>query len=214
MAVSSFCGQVSVGGVDTARPFEAFDQRSQLSQIAFDPSGTRLAVASWDSTVTVLNVATDTAGLELVGDTRGIEGVVFSPDGRYIATTSVDDTIRVWNASTGQLMQVDQDETAPGSPSFNSDGQILAETNGDNQIRLWAVCPDCDDPTALLSSSRSSVVSPLTPLEHAEVTSEAVHDGQVRQARCSPADPARSQPDPSTDHSWTTMRGDVDDPDR
>ena len=27
-------------------------------------------------------------------------------------------------------------------------------------------------------------------------------------------DPARSQPDPSTDHSWTTMRGDVDDPDR
>ena len=173
VAVSSFCGQVSVGRVDTARPFEAFDQRSQLSQIAFDPSGTRLAVASWDSTVTVLNVATDTAGLELVGDTRGIEGVVFSPDGRYIATTSVDDTMRVWNASTGQLMQVDQDETAPGSPSFNSDGQILAETNGDNQIRLWAVCPDCDDPTALLSSSRSSVVSPLTPLERAEVTSEA-----------------------------------------
>ncbi len=59
VAVYSFCGQVSVGRVRTARPFESFDQRGQLSQIAFDPAGDRLALGSWDSTVTVLNVATD-----------------------------------------------------------------------------------------------------------------------------------------------------------
>ena len=173
VAVYSFCGQVSVGRIKTAKPFEAFDQHGQLSHIAFDPAGDRLALGSWDSTVTVLNVATDKPELELVGDTRGVEGVTYSPDGRYIATTSVDDTMRVWNATTGQLMQVDHDETAPGSPSFNPDGQILAETNNDNQIRLWAVCPDCGDPAALLSVSRSSVVSPLTPLERAEVASQA-----------------------------------------
>ncbi len=80
--------------------------------------------------------------------------------------------MRVWNATTGQLMQVDHDETALGSPSFNPDGQILAETNNDNQIRLWPVCPDCSDTAALLSASRSSVVSPLTPLERAEVASQ------------------------------------------
>ena len=173
VAVYSFCGQVSVGRVKTARPVETFNQRGQLSHIAFDPSGDRLALASWDSTVTVLNVATDQPALELVGDTRGVNGVAYSPNGQYIATTSGDDTMRVWNATTGQLMQVDHDETNPGSPSFNPDGQTLAETNNDNQIRLWAVCPDCDDPAALLSASRSSVVSPLTPLERAEVAAQA-----------------------------------------
>ncbi len=173
VAAYSFCGQVSVGRVKTARPFEAFDQRGQLSNIAFNPAGDRLALGSWDSTVTVLNVATDKPALGLVGDTRGVEGVAYSPNGRYIATTSVDDTMRVWNATTGQLMQVDHEETSPGSPSFNPAGQVLAETNNDNQIRLWAVCPDCGDPAALLSASLSSVVSSLTPLERDEVTSQA-----------------------------------------
>jgi WD40 repeat protein len=160
-----------VGRVTTAKPFETFDDHGQLSHIAFDPSGSQLALASWDSTVTVLNVAADKPALELVGHTRGVEGVAYSPDGLYIATTSIDDTMRVWNATTGQLMQVDHDKT-PGSPSFNPGGQILAETNNDDQIRLWAVCPDCADPAAMLSASSSSVVSPLTPLERAEVASQ------------------------------------------
>ena len=172
VAVYSFCGRVSVGRVLTAKPFETFDVHGQLSHVAFDPTGSRLALGSWDSTVTVLDIATDKPALELVGDTRGVDGVAYSPDGRYIATTSIDHTMRVWNAATGQLMQVDQERTAPASPSFNADGQILAETNNDNQIRLWTVCLDCGDPAAMLSSSRSSVVSPLTPLERAEVESQ------------------------------------------
>jgi WD40 repeat protein len=172
VAVYSFCGKVSVGRAVTATPFEIYDDRGQLSHIAFDPTAKQLALASWDSTVTVLDVATDQPSLELVGHTRGANGVTYSPDGRYIATTSTDDTMRLWEATTGQLMQVDHEETAPGTPSFNPSGQILAETNNDNQIRLWAVCPDCADPAAMLSASRSSVVSPLTQLERATVASQ------------------------------------------
>jgi len=172
VALYSFCGRVSVGRVTSTKPFETFDDHSQLSHIAFDPTGHRLALASWDSTVTVLNVATDKPSLELVGHTRGVDGVAYSPDGLYIATTSIDDTMRVWNAATGQLMQVDHDNTAPASPSFNPDGRIVAEANNHNQVRVWAVCPDCADPAAMLSASRSSVVSPLTPLERAAVVSQ------------------------------------------
>jgi WD40 repeat protein len=134
--------------------------------------GSRLAVGSWDSTVTVLNVATDRPVLELTGNTRGVSGVAYSPDGRYIATTSTDDTLRLWDATTGQLLQIDRDETAPGNPSFSPNGQWVAEDNNDSQIRVWAVCPDCADPSALLAASRSSIVSPLTPLERAEVASQ------------------------------------------
>jgi WD40 repeat protein len=173
VAVYSFCGLVSVGRVATAKHFETFDVHGQLSHIAFNPTGDQLALASWDSTVTVLNVATNVPALELVGNTRGVAGVAYSPNGRYIATTSTDDTMRVWNAATGQLIQIDHETTTPGNPSFNLDGRILAEANNDNQIRLWAVCPHCADPAAMLSASRSSVVSPLTPLERAEAASQS-----------------------------------------
>ncbi len=173
VAVYSFCGEVQVGRVATARPFEAFNQHGQLSSASFNATGTRLALGSWDDSVTILNVGTDKPILELVGNTRGVNGVVYGSHDRYVITTSIDDTMRVWNATTGQLMQVDHDVTAPGAPSVSPDGALVAETNNDNQVRVWAVCPQCQDPSALLKASRSSVVSPLTPLERAEAVSQA-----------------------------------------
>ncbi|HVA04297.1 MAG TPA: TIR domain-containing protein [Acidimicrobiales bacterium] len=173
VAVYSFCGQVQVGRVATARPFETFDQHAQLSSAAFNAAGTRLALGSWADTVTVLNVTTDKPVLEIVGHTRGVNGVVYGSRDRYIITTSTDDTMRVWNAATGQLLQVDRDVSSPGAPSVSPDGALAAETNNDNQVRVWAVCPDCQDPAAILKASRSSVVSPLTSLERAEAASQA-----------------------------------------
>jgi WD40 repeat protein len=173
VAVDTFIGQVCIGRTDNATPFEHFNQPGQLSSITFNPAGNQLALGSWDSTVTVLNVTTDKPVLELVGHTRGVTGVAYSPNGSYIATTSTDDTMRVWNAKTGQLLQVDHDEFGTGKPSFSPDNQHIAESNNDAQIRVWAVCPDCQDPAALLAASRTSVISPLTPLEQAETTSQA-----------------------------------------
>ncbi|MGP0031281.1 MAG: toll/interleukin-1 receptor domain-containing protein [Acidimicrobiales bacterium] len=171
VAVYSFCGTVGVGRIDTARPFETYDLHGQLSGIAFDPPGNRLAVSSWDDVVTVLNVATDRPVFELIGDTRGVNGVTYSPTGRYLITTGADGTLRVWDASNGQLLQVNRDASIPSHPSVSPNGRLVAENNNDSQIRVWAVCPDCLDPSGLLAASRSSVVSPLTPLERAEAAS-------------------------------------------
>jgi WD40 repeat protein len=173
VAVYSFCGEVRVGRVATARPFESFNQHGQLSSAAFDPTGHRLALGSWDDVVTILNVGTDKPVSELVGHTRGVNGVVYSPRGQYIITTSTDDTMRVWNSATGQLLQVDHDLSYPGAPSVSPDGAFVAESNNDNQVRVWAICPECQDPKGLLKASRSSVVSPLTSLERAEAASQA-----------------------------------------
>jgi WD40 repeat protein len=173
VAVYSFCGQVRVGRVATARPIESFNQHGQLSSAAFDPAGNRLALGSWDDVVTILNVGTDKPVSELVGHTRGVNGIIYSPRGQYIITTSTDDTMRVWNSATGQLLQVDHDLSFPGAPSISPDGAFVAESNNDNQVRVWAVCPECQDPSALLKASRSSVVSPLTSLERAEAASQA-----------------------------------------
>ena len=172
VAVYSFCGQVIVGKTSSAQPDERYTESGQLSDVAFNPAGTRLALGSWDSTVTVLSLASDRPLFELVGHSRGINGVAYSPDGRYIATTSVDDTLRVWDASTGQVLQIDHDQSGVGNPTFSPDSRMVAESNDDNQIRVWTVCADCQDPSALLRASGSSVVTPLTPLERAEAASQ------------------------------------------
>jgi WD40 repeat protein len=173
VAVYSFCGQVRVGRVANARPFESFNRHGQLSSVAFDPAGSRLALGSWDDVVTILNVSTDKPVSELVGHARGVNGIVYSSRGQYIITTSTDDTMRVWNSATGQLLEIDHDLSFPAAPSVSPDGAFVAETNNDNQVRVWAVCPQCQDPSALLKASRSSVVSPLTSLERAEAASQA-----------------------------------------
>jgi WD40 repeat protein len=165
VAVYTFCGQVTVGHLDDARPFETFNQHQQLSRIAFDPAGDKLALASWDSSVTVVDVTTDRPVLELIGHSRGVTGVVFTSTGGYIITSSGDDTLRVWDATTGQLMQVDRDDSALDDVSSSPDGRWVAEENSHNEVRVWAVCPDCRQPSALLTASVASVVSPLTPLE-------------------------------------------------
>ena len=75
VAAASFCGQVSIGRTSVAKPMETFNHNEQLSSITFNRSATRLALASWDSTVTVLSVKTAKPVLELVGHTRGVTGI-------------------------------------------------------------------------------------------------------------------------------------------
>jgi WD40 repeat protein len=171
VAVWSFCGQISIGRLATARPLRRYTQRGQLSGIAFDPTGGRIALSSWDGAATVLNVTTMRPVLELVGHTRGVNGVAYSPDGRYLATTSGDNTLRIWDATTGHMLQIDRDPNSPNKPSFSPDGRFVVASNHRDQIRVWEVCAHCDDPAALLAESRSSVVSPLTALEQARIAS-------------------------------------------
>ena len=173
IAHSSFCGQVSIGSTGTAKVSETFDQHQQLSDIAFNPAGTRLALASWDSSATILDVATDTPVLELAGHARGVTGVAYASDDRYIVTTSTDGTTRVWSAGTGQVLQIDHDQSATANPSVSPDGRVVAEANSENQVRLWPLCTDCADPGALLAASRSSVVSPLTPIERDDMAASS-----------------------------------------
>ena len=169
VAVYTFHGQVCLGNTYSTTPVPVFTQPGQLSSAEFNPAGNRLALGSWDSTVTVLNVATVKPVLQLVGHTRGVNGVAYSPNGRYIATTSTDETVRVWDATSGQLLQTDRDDSTTGKPTFSADSQMVAEANSDLQIRVWSVCADCHDPAALLAASESSLISPLTPLEQALV---------------------------------------------
>ncbi len=66
--------------------------------MAFHPSGTRLATASWDQTVRVWDTATGHDLANLKGHTDRVLGVAFSPDGGFLASAGgADLTVRVWD---------------------------------------------------------------------------------------------------------------------
>jgi WD40 repeat protein len=163
------CGLLSVGRIGTAKPFETFNVHGQVDAAAFNPANDQLAIGSLDGSVTVLDVATDTRVQELLGHSREITGVVYGPQGRYVAATSFDDTIRVWDVASGQTLQVDHDFSSTNAAFVSPDGKFLIETDGAGQTNVWSGCPDCEDPSALLQASKASVVTPLTPIEQAQV---------------------------------------------
>jgi len=104
-----------------------------------------------------------------LGHTRFVNDVTYSPVGDLMATTSFDTTMRIWNARTGQLLQIDRDDSFTSVPLFSPDGRYVVEVNLDEYLHVWPACPDCQDPSALLAASRSSVVPHITTVERAEV---------------------------------------------
>jgi len=102
-----------------------------------------------------------------------VTGLAYGPQGRYMAAASYDDTIRVWDTATGQTLQVDHDFSFTYAPYITSDGRYLIENNNDGRVNVWSACPDCEDPETLLKASRAEVVSPLTPVEQAQVAASS-----------------------------------------
>lgn len=72
-----------------------------VSAVAFNPDGSRLAVASADKTVSVWDTATWKETLRLKGHTDYVSAVAWSPDGKQMLTGSFDHTAKLWDATTG-----------------------------------------------------------------------------------------------------------------
>ena len=68
------------------------------TSVTFSPDGKRMASASWDRTVKVLEVGTGQELLVLEGHTQFVRSVAFSPDGKQLASASADRTVRIWDA--------------------------------------------------------------------------------------------------------------------
>lgn len=69
---------------------------SDTWDLGFSPSGTLLAVGSWDGNTTIYEVGTWRIIARLLGHTDALRSVRFSSSGQYILTASIDQTARVW----------------------------------------------------------------------------------------------------------------------
>ena len=106
--------------------------------VAFSPSGTYLASASFDGTVKIWR-GSDGSFVKTLNPASGeMRSVSFSPDGQYLASGGGDGQVRIWRTSDWTLAQ-----TLTGHTSdiyvltFSPDGTSLASGGYDHTVRVW-----------------------------------------------------------------------------
>ena len=115
--------------------------KGRISEIAYSPDGTRLAVAG-SIGIWLYDVQT---GQELdlfAGHTGSVTSVSFSPDGQTLASGSDDETVRLWDVSSGRHIRTLTGHTVfVHSGSFSPDGNTLASGSSDGTVLLWELAP-------------------------------------------------------------------------
>ena len=130
-------GIVALGGLRQLRGHNRL-----VSSIAFSPDGTKLASASWDSTVVVWDLAGSRAMTRLQGHMRSVLSVAFSPDGRRLATSSEDQTVRLWDVETGQeVLTLHGHTDIVPTVAFSPDGNRLATAGADGIVLVREAGP-------------------------------------------------------------------------
>lgn len=81
--------------------------------VAFTPDGKILASASWDSTVTLLDLVTGKERATLQGHADRVLSVAFSPDGQTLASASADKTVKLWDMPAGNRTELARSAVSP-----------------------------------------------------------------------------------------------------
>lgn len=117
----------------------------QVYYMAFSPDGQRLAVASADRTLRLVDVSAPSrpqwVGAPVSGPSDYLFGVQFSPDGKMVATVSGDGAIRLYDV-TGEVLEPRAALTAPGraamySVAFSPDGEQIAAGGAPEAVFTW-----------------------------------------------------------------------------
>jgi WD40 repeat protein len=155
-------GLIATYGVN--EPIEIWDWRREqviatlpagAEQVAFDPSGERIATDD----LQIWDVASEKVSLRLPVSPPDVI-FAFSPDGTRLAVGSADE-VRLFDAGSGAELQVlpHRGVFEVGKLVFSPDGSMLA-SSADDGIRVWAL--DIDD---LLEIARRNVTRSLSDEE-------------------------------------------------
>ena len=130
LAVASHIG-VWLYDVATSRELALLTTGSPAQSVAYSPNGKMLAAGSWDNTVKLWDVATQTNIATLVGHTERVSSVAFSPDGTILASGSWDNTVKLWDVATRKnIATLEKHTSAVNSVVFSPDGKMLASGGG------------------------------------------------------------------------------------
>jgi len=110
----------------------------QISALAFDADGTRLALGGGDGLIQIWKMSDSAPTLKLKGHRSYISSLAFLPPGKSLISGSGDQVVAVWDPTQGQPPR-----TIPGAQKWigcvaaSPDGKWFAAGGGEQAIRLW-----------------------------------------------------------------------------
>ncbi|MGF1479041.1 MAG: protein kinase [Cyanophyceae cyanobacterium] len=132
-----------------------------VSAMDFSPDGQYLAAASLDTTVRVLDVASDACYLE--SHTSGVVAIQFSPEQSTLATASLDATARLWQIDADGIVHFKTfwHSSPVVALDFSPEGQYLATASADGVVKVWETASGeqmarLDNPTYVTAVSFSA----------------------------------------------------------
>jgi WD40 repeat protein len=135
-------GAVQLWDAATRRPVGAplAGHYGEVSSVAFNPAGDRLASAGADGTIRVWDPATGApVGSPIAAHEERVTAVAFRPDGSVLASSGDDATVRLWRVRSGDPIGAPL-VSQPGGVAgigWRPDGQQLAAANRDGTVQLW-----------------------------------------------------------------------------
>jgi WD40 repeat protein len=97
-----------------------------------------MALASYDDSVRVRNLATGSVLTELPAHPDYVFAARFSPDGRLLVTACRDRTVRVWDWRAGRLVCPPFEHAGEAfTATFTPDGRWVLSASDDRTVRVW-----------------------------------------------------------------------------
>jgi WD40 repeat protein len=130
-------GTITVWELSTRKALWTHEEKTGIPAVAFAPDGQTIAIAVYDQTAKVLDVATGKEKTTLPHP-KEVRAVAFSPDGKRLATACWDRVVRVWDLATGtEKVTCKGHKDRIFGVQFSPDGKLLASASGDDGAKLW-----------------------------------------------------------------------------
>lgn len=114
------------------------DAETWVTDVAFSPDGTRIAIASWNKEVWVWSLEPLAKLFTLPMNEGHANSVRFSPDGSRIVAASSDGSAPIWNADSGELiLTLSGHPRYANSAEYSPDGTKIVTASSESIVRLW-----------------------------------------------------------------------------
>ncbi len=129
-------GAAATAAYDKAKTTKG--RTTNMTSVAFNPSGTELLTASGDHTLRSFDTKTWQQKFVLNGHTDEVWDARYAPNGAYVVSGAWDNTARVWDLRTQQpVYTIPAHVSDVWGTAFSPDGQLIATCGGDRKVRLW-----------------------------------------------------------------------------
>jgi WD40 repeat protein/transcriptional regulator with XRE-family HTH domain len=109
-------------------------------RVAFNPDGSRLAVANMDGEPKIWDIASQQVVFSLTGHTAICKAIAYSPDGKILATGSDNGEVKLWDALTGEVIfSLTGQSGLVHNVAFSPDSTRLAAVSENAILDIWDV---------------------------------------------------------------------------